>query len=86
MKSATVEAELDFYPISQVLVYLRISESTLRRTAKLLREKMGDEFEKRPYEQGYSPQDFQILQEYFRLRRLGMSTNRAADHLRVYGV
>lgn len=85
MKSA-LPTDIDYYTINQVLLLLDISESTLRRASRLLRKKLKSEFDRVPYEHGYSPESFQILQEYFRLRRLGMSVERAANHIRINGV
>lgn len=64
MKSA-MPIDVIYLSNSQVESALGISPSTLRRTTRLLRKKLGSEFDRKPYEPGFTPEAFQILQEYF---------------------
>lgn len=84
MKSA-MPVDVIYFSNRQVEIALDISPSTLRRTVRLLRKKLGSEFDRKPYEPGFTPEAFQILQEYFTLRRQGMGVDRAANHIRVNG-
>lgn len=80
-------AELCHYPTELVQDLLGISESTLRRTTRLLREVLSvDDFDKPLYDRGYTAKSYQALQKFFLLRSQGMSPERAAEYLRIYGV
>lgn len=73
-----------YLPTQKILKELGISLSTLRRATALLRDTLPAEvFDKGYCEEGYSFQSYQVLKEFFELRKTSMPPHRVAEYLRI---